>query len=174
MPSALMMCRVSLFLDTIVMRLVVMLVTLNGQSVSAAAERYQDGRRLRGGCARGRGPVGGAVGTRCRYFLAAGFFLSCFGFMLFLSFFCELLPLPMLTLPRVCDGNWQIASLDRLFNRQNPRLHSVWWSGFCSPSRPLLLLALDVSIAVKVCLDVQALGVAANGQSRRSADADLQ
>ena len=35
------------------------------------------------------------------YFLAAGAFLSCFGFMLFLSFFCELLPLPMLTLLRV-------------------------------------------------------------------------
>lgn len=29
------------------------------------------------------------------YFLAAGFVLSCFGFMFFLSFFCELLPLPI-------------------------------------------------------------------------------
>jgi hypothetical protein len=30
--------------------------------------------------------------------LTAGFDLSCFGFMLFLSFFCELLPLPIVTL----------------------------------------------------------------------------
>ena len=34
--------------------------------------------------------------SRSRYFFAAGFALSCFGFMPFLSFFCELLPLPML------------------------------------------------------------------------------
>jgi hypothetical protein len=36
------------------------------------------------------------------HFLTAGFDLSCFGFMLFLSFFCELLPLPMFPLPSVC------------------------------------------------------------------------
>ena len=34
-----------------------------------------------------------------RYFLAAGFALSCLGFMLFLSFFCELLPLPIFESP---------------------------------------------------------------------------
>jgi len=33
------------------------------------------------------------------YFLTAGFFLSCLGFMLFLSFFCELLPLPIFASP---------------------------------------------------------------------------
>lgn len=32
------------------------------------------------------------------YFLAAGFALSCLGFRFFLSFFCELLPLPMMGL----------------------------------------------------------------------------
>ena len=36
------------------------------------------------------------LGSRLRYFFGAGFVLSCFGFMPFLSFFCELLPLPML------------------------------------------------------------------------------
>jgi hypothetical protein len=30
------------------------------------------------------------------HFLAAGFALSCLGFLFFLSFFCELLPLPIL------------------------------------------------------------------------------
>jgi hypothetical protein len=34
-----------------------------------------------------------------RYFLAAGFALSCLGFLFFLSFFCELLPLPMFGSP---------------------------------------------------------------------------
>lgn len=33
------------------------------------------------------------------YFLAAGFVLSCLGLRFFLSFFCELLPLPMLGSP---------------------------------------------------------------------------
>jgi hypothetical protein len=36
-----------------------------------------------------------------RYFLAAGFVLSCLGFMFFLSFFCELFPLPIFGSP-VC------------------------------------------------------------------------
>ena len=33
------------------------------------------------------------------YFFGAGFVLSCFGFLFFLSFFCELLPLPMMRSP---------------------------------------------------------------------------
>ncbi len=44
-------------------------------------------------CGRRGGPK---LGSRSRYFFAAGVVLSCFGFMPFLSFFCELLPLPML------------------------------------------------------------------------------
>ena len=42
------------------------------------------------------GSAGRSSASRLRYFFAAGFVLSCFGFMPFLSFFCELLPLPML------------------------------------------------------------------------------
>jgi hypothetical protein len=37
-------------------------------------------------------------GQPADYFLAAGFALSCFGFRFFLSFFCELFPLPMFVL----------------------------------------------------------------------------
>ncbi len=36
-----------------------------------------------------------------RYFLAAGFALSCLGFIFFLSFFWEWLPLPMIASPEV-------------------------------------------------------------------------
>jgi hypothetical protein len=41
------------------------------------------------------------------YFLIAGFVFSCLGFLFFLSFFCELLPLPMAIVPfrSVCLGN---------------------------------------------------------------------
>jgi hypothetical protein len=42
------------------------------------------------------------------HFLGAGFFLSCFGFRFFLSFFCELLPLPMIGSPMV---DWLPVSL---------------------------------------------------------------
>ena len=44
--------------------------------------------------------------ARLIYFLSAGFFFSCFGFMPFLSFFCELLPLPMLLLLLVRVQEW--------------------------------------------------------------------
>lgn len=44
--------------------------------------------------------------ARLLYFLSAGFFFSCFGFMPFLSFFCELLPLPMLSLLLVRVQEW--------------------------------------------------------------------
>jgi hypothetical protein len=44
------------------------------------------------------GPAAGRSPGARRYFFAAGFVLSCFGFMVFLSFFCELLPLPMVAL----------------------------------------------------------------------------
>ena len=33
------------------------------------------------------------------YFLTGAFVLSCLGFLFFLSFFCELLPLPMVRSP---------------------------------------------------------------------------
>jgi hypothetical protein len=36
-----------------------------------------------------------------RYFLAAGFALSCLGFIFFVSFFWEWLPLPMIASPEV-------------------------------------------------------------------------
>jgi len=75
---------------------------------------------------RTRSPGRGRRGTRATrrsncpvvtgYFLAAGFALSCFGFMLFLSFFCELFPLPMVLLPRVRD--WIRA-------RASPSDHSI-------------------------------------------------
>jgi hypothetical protein len=39
-----------------------------------------------------------------RHFFGATFVLSCFGFLFFLSFFCELLPLPMARLLVVEDG----------------------------------------------------------------------
>ena len=47
----------------------------------------------------GRHAIATTRRSECGYFLATGFVLSCFGFMLFLSFFCELLPLPMTALP---------------------------------------------------------------------------
>ena len=40
------------------------------------------------------------------HFLAAGFVLSCLGFRFFLSFFCGLLPLPILMPPRVQVRGW--------------------------------------------------------------------
>ena len=52
------------------------------------------------------GPTGAKVVARSpegRYFLAAGFALSCLGFLFFLSFFWEWLPLPMEEAP-CCGG----------------------------------------------------------------------
>lgn len=40
------------------------------------------------------------------YFLVAGLALSCFGFRFFLSFFCELLPLPMIEAPSGGGDGW--------------------------------------------------------------------
>jgi hypothetical protein len=57
-----------------------------------------------------RPAIGPKTSGRARYFLAVAFFLSCFGFMLFLSFFCELLPLPMFTLHWTGMRNWLPAS----------------------------------------------------------------
>ncbi len=57
------------------------------------------------------------------YFLAAGFVLSCLGFLFFLSFFCELLPLPMLEAP--WSGRFVGCESGQPFNRQNRQLYSV-------------------------------------------------
>ena len=55
-----------------------------------------------------------------RYFLAAGFDLSCFGFRFFLSFFCELFPLPMLEAP---VSGWLADFRGRL--PMQPPTHSI-------------------------------------------------
>lgn len=57
-----------------------------------------------------------------RYFLAAGLVLSCFGFRFFLSFFCELFPLPMFHSP----VGWRApCGPHHPFNRQKSPLRSI-------------------------------------------------
>jgi hypothetical protein len=74
-------------------------------------------------------------GAEMAYFLAAGFVLSCFGFMLFLSFFCELLPLPMVLLPRLRDWIRLCASLpDHSIGRNCRRVQFTGWD-FSSAAR---------------------------------------
>lgn len=57
--------------------------------------------------------------TKTTYFLAAGFVLSCLGFIFFLSFFCALLPLPMMLLLWVGDENWLRTSHVSQFYRHS-------------------------------------------------------
>lgn len=61
------------------------------------------GRRTMRHCRRAASRVPEMFSSRLaaahRYFLAAGLVLSCFGFRFFLSFFCELFPLPMFSSP---------------------------------------------------------------------------
>jgi hypothetical protein len=51
---------------------------------------------------RGGRPLRSPQHHRRRHFFGATFVLSCLGFLFFLSFFCELLPLPMIRLLRWC------------------------------------------------------------------------
>ena len=92
------------------------------------------------------------------YFLAAGFDLSCLGFLFFLSFFCELLPLPIVCLLLIggCRAAYPLSigrnlhgvqyshpdcargrtirrendSFHRLGNAQQPDVRDRSWAGF--------------------------------------------